>query len=102
MSLSCVCVRSCDFLGSGVKGIYPRHILAGDQVAIDIDCDLNASVPSISGRKRERRRPGSESELKAHSGVFFKEWWMRNIHSSSSSYLNVYEIPSSAPEVVVV
>lgn len=87
MSLPCVCVWCASVAATfwgGVKGIYPRHILAGDQVAIDIDCDLNASVPhlflDVGGRDAGLDQKRAESALRMCSSRNVDA----DIHASSS------------------
>ena len=42
-----VCVRGRDFLRDFVESVDPSDILAWDQVAINIDCDLDAPMPHL-------------------------------------------------------
>jgi len=56
----CVCCRH--FLGSTVQGVNPTYVFSRNQVAINVNSDLNAAVPRCRPEPAESRRCGAGRE----------------------------------------
>jgi hypothetical protein len=75
----CVCCRH--FFGSAIQSVNPSYVFSGNQVAISVNCDLNATVPhlllNVGRRNSGLNQQGSERVAQIMKAEFPKPSLLR-------------------------